>query len=82
MRGMARLLFPLCSVAAMASGASPVHVWEKQEVTLTAARSFANPYTEVTVWVDLTGPDFKKRVYGSWDGERIFRVRVVAAEPA
>ena len=31
-----------------------VHVWEKQEITLTAARTFANPYTDVTVWVDLT----------------------------
>ena len=81
MREMARLLFLLGSAAVAASAAGSVHVWEKQEVTLTAARSFANPYTEVTVWVDLTGPNFKKRVYGFWDGERTFRVRVVATEP-
>ena len=60
---------------------SAVHVWEKQEITLTAERAFANPYTDVIVWVDLTGPDFKKRVYGFWDGDKIFRVRVVAMEP-
>jgi len=81
MREMARLLFVLGAAAAAASAAGPVHVWEKQEVTLTAARSFANPYTEVTVWVDLAGPNFKKRVYGFWDGERTFRVRVVATAP-
>jgi hypothetical protein len=59
----------------------PVHVWEKKELTFTAVRSFANPYTDVTVWVDLTGPNFHKRVYGFWDGERIFHVRVLATEP-
>jgi hypothetical protein len=56
-------------------------VWEKQEITLTSAKSFANPYTDVTVWVDLAGPGFKKRVYGFWDGDRTFRVRVVATQP-
>ena len=27
------------------------------------------------------GPHFKKRVYGFWDGGKLFRVRVVATEP-
>lgn len=57
------------------------HVWEKQEITLTSPRAFANPYTDVTVWVDLTGPGFSKRVYGFWDGGQTFRVRVVATAP-
>jgi len=61
--------------------AGPVHVWEKQELTFTAARESANPYTETTVWVDLTGPNFKKRVYGFWNGGRTFKVRLVATEP-
>ena len=61
--------------------AAPVHVWEKQELTFTSSRSFENPYTSVTVWVDLTGPNFKKRIYGFWDGERTFRVRLLATEP-
>jgi hypothetical protein len=53
-----------------------VHVWERQELTFTASRDFANPYTDVTVWVDLTGPHFQKRVYGFWDGGQTFRVRL------
>src|ERR1035441_6969538 len=76
------LLLSTAPVAAFAaSTASPVHVWEEQEITLTAAKDFPNPYMDATVWVDLTGPNFKKRVYGYWDGGRIFRVRVVATEP-
>ncbi len=61
------LLFMLSAVAATPQ---TVHTWEKQELTFTAARAFANPYTDVVVWVDLTGPDFSKRVYGFWDGWR------------
>jgi hypothetical protein len=66
--------------AAVPAAAQP-HVWEKQEITLTAARTYSNPYTEVTVWVDLTGPNFNKRVFGFWDGGQTFRVRVLATEP-
>lgn len=58
-----------------------VHPWQKQELTFTSERSFANPYTDVRVWVDLKGPGFDKRVYGFWDGGNTFRVRVVATSP-
>jgi uncharacterized protein DUF4038/uncharacterized protein DUF5060/collagenase-like protein with putative collagen-binding domain len=61
--------------------AGAVHLWEKQELTFTSVGSFANPYTDVVVWVDLTGPHFQKRVYGFWDGDRTFRVRLVATQP-
>ena len=67
--------------APAARAAPAVHVWEKQELTFTAARAFANPYTDATVWVDLSGPGFKKRVYGFWDGGQTFRVRVLATAP-
>ena len=60
---------------------SGAHVWEKQELTFTAVRTFTNAYTEVTVWVDLKGPNFKKRVFGFWDGGQTFRVRLVATQP-
>lgn len=77
--------FALCSLAilcATQSGlAQAAHVWQKQEITLTAARAYANPYTEVTVWVDLVGPHFSKRVYGFWDGGKTFKVRLVATQP-
>lgn len=41
-------LFLPALVSAPAAGA--VHVWEKQELTFTSARAFANPYTDVIVW--------------------------------
>jgi len=71
------LTVALTSVPALAA----VHVWEKQELTFTSVNSFANPYTDVTVWVDLSGPGFNKRVYGFWDGGRTFRVRLLATAP-
>src|SRR4051812_22079736 len=68
----------LISDACAAAGKNPVHVWQKQELTFTSARSFENPYMDATVWVDLSGPGFSKRVYGFWDGGRTFKVRVLA----
>ena len=38
-----------------------VHVWELQEITLAAARDYANPYVDVECWVDFEGPDFTGR---------------------
>lgn len=57
------------------------HVWTKVEIPLVAAADYANPYAEVTVWVDLEGPGFKKRVYGFWNGGREYAVRVLATAP-
>ena len=78
----------LCVTAALIAafakplpGADAVHVWEKVEITLESAQLYANPYTDVEVWADLRGPDFKKRCYGFWDGSKTFRVRVVATAP-
>jgi hypothetical protein len=68
-------------IALKGGNAAPVHVWEKQELTFTSARSYTNPYTEVVLWVDLLGPGFRKRVYGFWDGGATFRVRVLATAP-
>jgi hypothetical protein len=55
-----------------------IHPWEKQELTFTSEKTYANAYTDVVMWVDLVGPDFHKRVYGFWDGGQTFRVRLVA----
>ena len=60
---------------------SVVHIWEKVEIVLEAEGTYSNPYTEVDVWVDLSGPGFEKRVYGFWDGGRVFKVRLVATAP-
>jgi len=55
-----------------------VHVFEIQEIVLTAEKNYENPYTDVECWVQLNGPEFNKRIYGFWDGEQTFKVRVVA----
>src|SRR5215472_11013652 len=55
-----------------------VHTWEKVDLSFAAARTYSNPYTDVTVWVDLKGPGFQKRVYGFWDGGQVFHVRITA----
>jgi hypothetical protein len=61
------------------------HVWEMIEIVLKASGTYANPYTDVDVWVDLKGPGFAKKVWGFWDGntqtDPTFRVRVVAVAP-
>ncbi|MFO7955964.1 MAG: DUF5060 domain-containing protein [Candidatus Brocadiia bacterium] len=57
------------------------HCWETVEITLKATHAYANPYTDVTVWVDLEGPGFSERCYGFWDGGATFRVRVTATAP-
>jgi len=77
-------LFIFAVFLALASpvlSSSTIHVWDKQELTFTSTRSWSNPYTDVTVWVDLTGPDFRKRLYGFWDGGRTFRIRLLAPAP-
>ena len=76
--GVLLLVAGLMAAPAIPASASPVHPWQKQELTLHAAGTYANPYTDVTVWVDLDGPGFHRRVYGFWDGGNTFRVRLVA----
>ena len=56
-------------------------VWDAQEITLQAARDYANPYVDVVCWIELEGPGFARRVYGFWDGGRTFRIRFVATAP-
>lgn len=58
-----------------------VHPWQMQEIVLTANQDYDNFYTDVDVWVQLQGPGFNKRVYGFWDGDNRFIVRVVATAP-
>lgn len=88
--GFAACLRAVGFVALLLAGAGPVraglqrgeaHVYEVQEVALRSARQYANPYTDVSCWIDLEGPGFARRVYGFWDGGRRFRVRFVATAP-
>jgi hypothetical protein len=61
--------------------ADTLHLWQKVEITLHAENQYDNPYTDVEVWVDLKGPQFDKRCYGFWDGDNVFRLRVLATAP-
>jgi hypothetical protein len=63
------------------AASNEVHVWEKAELTFHAKNQYANPYTNVEVWVDLKGPGFDKRCYGFWDGGDVFCVRILATQP-
>lgn len=58
-----------------------LHLWETFEVCLKAQNTYENPYTQVIVWADLTGPDFQKRVFGFWDGGDMYRIRMTATQP-
>jgi hypothetical protein len=69
------------NATAVAAANTPVHIWQKQELTFTSARSFPNAYTDVIVWVDLSGPGFNKRIFGFWDGGNSFKVRLLATSP-
>ena len=66
-------------VAAPAKTAA--HIWQKQELTFISSHPYANPYTDVIVWIDLSGPGFQKRVFGFWDGGKTFKVRLLATAP-
>jgi hypothetical protein len=77
-------LIPLLATAVVqaALGASPqFHVWEKVELTFRGTGAYPNPYTDVEVWVDLTGPEFRGRCYGFWDGNDVYRVCILATRP-
>ncbi len=58
-----------------------IHMWDVHEIVLHAAEKYDNPYTDVTVWAQLEGPDFCKRVFGFWDGGDTWRIRATATAP-
>jgi len=83
--GVCVVVYTVAAMAADVTQASAsvktCHVWEKVEIVLVTQGRYENPYTDVTVWVDLKGPGFTKRCYGFWDGGDTFRVRVTAPAP-
>lgn len=74
-------LFSLLILPAAGAGVQTIHVWEPYEITLVAQNSYANPYLEVDAWVQLSGPNFNKKIWGFWDGADTFRIRILATEP-
>jgi hypothetical protein len=69
----------LILTAGILFGCSPqksIHPFEIHEIVLEAQNDYENPYREVECWVQLKGPEFNKRVYGFWDGNSTFKVRI------
>ena len=63
----------------LASGkAADVPVWSGLEIELKATGRYSEPYQQVEVWAELQGPGFHRRVYGFWDGDSTFRIRMTA----
>jgi hypothetical protein len=71
----------VCSGSCKRQEIQEFHVFEINEILLTAEDQYENPYADVECWVDLQGPDFNKRIYGFWDGGQLFKVRVTAIGP-
>jgi hypothetical protein len=74
------LFFNVSLNTVKAGNSTKVHVWEMHEIILNAEKEYKNYYTDVTCWVELSGPDFSKRIYGFWNGGNIFIVRIVATK--
>ncbi|MCP4785977.1 MAG: DUF5060 domain-containing protein [Fuerstiella sp.] len=44
------------------------HVYEVVEETFSADKTYVNPYLDVDLWVDLTGPGGTYKIPAFWDG--------------
>lgn len=55
-------------------------MYEVKELILTSQQSYTNPYVEVACWVQLTGPNVQKKIYGFWNGGNEYVIRVAATE--
>lgn len=61
---------------------SSARQWQPWAATLTSARSYPNPYADVTLRVQFQGPDGQQfSSYGFWDGGRSFGLRALFPAP-
>ena len=59
-----------------------VHTYEVVEERFTAEKAYDNPYMDVDLWVDLSGPAGQQiRIPAFWDGGQSFRVRMMGTVP-
>ena len=80
---MLRLLIAAAMAAGMVS-CSPeqVHVYEVVEESFTAAITYNNPYMEVDLRIELSGPEGQTySIPAFWDGGQSFKVRMIATTP-
>ena len=58
------------------------HMYEVVEETFTAKGTYDNPYMDVDLWVDLSGPGGQHiKIPAFWDGRQTFKVRMMATAP-
>ena len=64
-----------------AEAATTAPQWQEIELTFTAARDAANPYTDTEAWAEFIHDDGTKiRRPMFWDGGRTFRVRFASTK--
>jgi hypothetical protein len=64
------------AAALSVAAATTAPQWQEVELTFTATRDSANPYTDTEAWVEWThddGAQIRRPMF--WDGDRTFRVR-------
>ena len=81
-----RLLALVCALvsgeSAWAADGPDTHTWQRWDHALTSARSYDNPYADVTLRVIYSGPGGRTiRTYGCWDGGDTFRIRCAFPTP-
>jgi len=74
------LIILMCNVS-FAFGEETIKIWEIIEIEFESKIQYENPYTDIEFWIQLTGPDFNKKIWGFWDGDLTFKVRFVANTP-
>ena len=76
------LASPPDAVLYLPPAASHPHTWQRWEHALTSARSYDNPYADVTLRVTYTGPGGRTLcAFGFWDGGDTFLIRCAFPEP-
>ncbi len=81
-----RLLVLVCALvtgeSAWAAAGPDPQTWQRWDHALTSARSYDNPYADVTLQVVYRGPQGRTlRTYGFWDGGDSFRIRCAFPAP-
>lgn len=72
----------LATIASAGGGGVTAPQWQQIELSFTATRATANPYTDVEAWVDFTADDGSlRRRPMFWDGDQKFRVRFTSDRP-
>ena len=69
-------------IAMIRNADAQVHTYEVVEERFTAEKAYDNPYMDVDLWVDLSGPTGQQiRIPAFWDGGQSFRVRMMGTVP-